>query len=235
MKIRIGLVVVLAAFALTALALTSLPGMAQDLQSLAKERIAAETGLDEDLLATIFVSEENAQFILTFIYINDRTFDSKLKPELKQAIEPYRNRDAMLVLVTPAIDSYFNPLAIAFFQDRVTYRVRSSCIRRIDPEFAVGTVPSGRVTAGIILLDQLAVSGSSAFATPAPQLDTRRPFTITYIGRYSTNFALQSEATEGIELGLAVNPIGASNPLELIWLALLNLFLLLLLAFLLGV
>lgn len=233
MKIRVLLAVAVALI----LGLASLPGMAQDLQSLAKERIAAETGLDEDLLATIFVSEENAQFILTFIYIDDRTLNSKLKPELKQAIAPYKNRDAMLVLVTPAIDSYFNPMAIAFIQDRITYHVRPNSIRRIDPEFNVGTIPSGQVTAGIILLDQLTPSISNyGGALTAPQLDTKRPFTITYMGRYSADFALQPSGTgEGIELGLSVGSVGVSNPLELIWLALLNLLLLLLLAFLLGI
>ncbi|MFQ6033680.1 MAG: hypothetical protein ACE5KR_02335, partial [Candidatus Bipolaricaulia bacterium] len=101
----------------------ALPAFSQGLEELARQRIAQETGLDKDLIATMFISEENAQFILAFIYIEDRTFDSRLKPELLAAIAPYRNREAMLVLVTPAQESYFNPLLISFTQDGVTYNV----------------------------------------------------------------------------------------------------------------
>ncbi len=175
------------------------PVVGQDLGELARQRIAQETGLDEDLIATIFVSEEDAQFILAFIYINDRTFDSRLKPELLEAIAPYRHREAMLVLVTPSQESYFNPLLIAYTQDRVTYEVKLTSIRRISESFAPGTLPQGEVSAGIILLDRLESNFGPLEGEP---LQVSKPFRIGYLEKYSTNFALSSGEGGEVEWGV---------------------------------
>jgi hypothetical protein len=205
-------------------AVLALPALGGDLEELARQRIAQETGLAEDLIATLFVSEENAQFILTFIYINERTFDSRLKPELLEAIAPYRNEKAMLVLVTPARESYFNPLLITFTQDRISYRVELSAICRVNESFTVGAIPQGEVSAGVILLDKL----NPGFTLPDEGLDVRKPFKIGYMS-YATDFALSPG--EPPSLGLGVSGEG-SNLLQFLLFFLLNSLLFLLLGFL---
>jgi len=214
------------------LVLPALPASGQDLGELAKQRIAQETGLDEDLLATMFISEANAQFILTFIYIDERTFESKLRADLKAAIEPYRGREAMLVLITPARESYFNPLLISFTQDRVTYKVKWTSIRRISESFGPGTLPAGEVSAGVILLGELepelGAGVELGLLGGGQRLDARRPFTINYMERYHADFSLRSSG-EPLELGLS----GEGGLLELLLIQLLNLLLFFLLAFLL--
>jgi len=204
------------------------PAFSQGLEEAARQRIAQETGLDEDLIATMFISEENAQFILAFIYIEDRTFNSRLKPELLAAIAPYRDREAMLVLVTPARESYFNPLLISFTQDRLTYNVKLTSIRRIDESFTAGTLPAGEVSSGIILLDRLE---SRSGLVPGGGLETSRPFQISYLGRYTANFALSPG--EPLDLGIGIGG-GEENTglLQLLLFGLLNFLLLLLLSFL---
>jgi hypothetical protein len=187
---KVGFIVLL----LVALAF---PAFGQDLGELARQRIAEQTGLDQDLIATLFVSEENAQFILTFIYINERTFDSRLNPELLEAIAPYRQREAVLVLVTPTQESYFSPLLVSFSQDRFTYEVKGANIRGISESFLQGTLPKGEVSAGVILLDSL---GSNLGPRESKELEVSDPFKITYSGQYSTVFALSSG--ERHELGL---------------------------------
>jgi hypothetical protein len=182
----------------------ALPAFGQGLEELVRQRIVQETGLDKDLIATMFVSEDNAQFILTFIYIEDRTFNSRLKPELLAAIAPYRNREALLVLVTPARESYFNPLLISFIQARVTYDVRLTSIRRIDESFTVGSLPAGEVSSGIILLDRLE---SRSGLVPGGGLEASKPFQISYMGRYTADFALSPG--EPLDLGLGIG--GESN------------------------
>lgn len=177
------------AFTVLLLVALALPTFGQDLGELARQRIAKQTGLDQDLIATLFVSEENAQFILTFIYINERTFDSRLNPELLEAIAPYRQREAMLVLVTPAQESYFSPLLISFSQDRFTYDVKGTSIRGISESFVLGTLPKGEVSAGVILLDRL---GSNFGPREGRELEVSDPFKISYSGKYSTGFALSS-------------------------------------------
>jgi hypothetical protein len=205
-------------------ALLVVPVFGEGLEEVARQRIAEETGLDEELIATLFVSEESAQFILTFIYIDDRLFSSRLKPELLEAVMPYRNREAMLVLVTPARESYFNPFLITFTQDWVSYRAQANAIRRVNESFAVGTIPQGEVSAGVILLRELEPELSPM---PAEGLDVQRPFTISY-SSYTTSFALRSQPSVGISLGLDVG----SGLLQLLLFGLLQILLLLLFGFL---
>lgn len=202
----------------------ALPVFGQGIEELARQRIAEETGLDEDLIATLFVSEESAQFILTFIYVDERVFNSRLKPELLEAIMPYRNDAAMLVLVTPARESYFNPFLITFTQDRISYRVELSAIRRVTESFKVGTIPQGEVSAGVILLGELEPE-----LTPMPveRLDVQKPFTISYNG-YTTNFALRAEPSLGVGLEMELR----SDLLQLLLFGLLQILLLLLFGFL---
>jgi hypothetical protein len=88
------------------------------------------------------------------------------------------------------------------------------------------------VSAGIILLDKL--EPEFALLPPAGEgLDVRKPFKINYLGRYSADFALSSG--EPLDLGLGVSGESDTNMdlLQSLLLYLLNLFLLLLLSFLL--
>lgn len=207
------------------------PALGASLEELARQRIVQETGLDPDLVATIFVSEENAQFILTFIYINDRTFNSRLKPELLEAIAPYRGQKAMLVLVTPARESYFNPWLITFSQGGVDYHVVPGATRQINGGFKIGTLPAGEVAAGVILLAWLepGPSPGQGFDLGSHQgqgLDVSRPFTVGYL-HYTANFALSAEPAPAFGPGL-----GQGDLLQLLLYGLLNLLLFLLLGFL---
>ncbi|MGQ9601335.1 MAG: hypothetical protein ACUVQU_07370 [Candidatus Bipolaricaulia bacterium] len=204
----------------------ALPALGASLEELARQRIVQETGLDPDLVATIFVSEENAQFILTFIYINERTFNSRLKPELLEAIAPYRGQKAMLTLVTPARESYFNPGLITFSQGGVEYHVAHGATRQINEGFKAGTLPTGKVAAGVILLERLEPSLGSSREATSLGLDVSRPFTIGYMS-YTTNFALSAEPA--LAFGLEV---GYSDLLQLLLYGLLNLLLFLLFGFL---
>jgi hypothetical protein len=69
------------------------------LEELAKQQIAQKTGLDPNLLATLFVTDGENQFILAFVYITEQTMQSQLKADLKQAIAPYVNKRALLTLL----------------------------------------------------------------------------------------------------------------------------------------
>ncbi len=202
----------------------ALPALGASLEELARQRIVQETGLDPDLVATIFVSEENAQFILTFIYINERTFNSRLKPELLEAIAPYRGQKAMLALVTPARESYFNPGLITFSQGGVDYHVARGATHQVNEGFKTGTLPTGKVAAGVILLERL--EPSLGRESTSLGLDVSRPFTIGYMS-YTTNFALS--AGPALAFGLEV---GRGDLLQLLLYGLLNLLLFLLFGFL---
>jgi hypothetical protein len=152
-------------------------GQAQTaLEEWAKQQISDKTGIDPNLLATLFVTDSADQFILAFVYITEETLQSNLKPEIKQAIAPLVGQRAMLTLVVPTRTSNFNPLEISFAQDGLTYLIGSSQISPITEDFQAGQLPPNEVSAGVLLLPV--------------GLDVNRPFEIHYRGSFSTTFSI---------------------------------------------
>lgn len=154
------------------------------LENAATRRISQETGIPQDLIRTLFVEESNSQFILAFIYINEQTLNGELKPDIKTAITPFVNRNALLILAVPARASFFDPFAISFVQNIFRVSVDSSMITPITTDFTTGTLASGVVSAGIIALDTRVL--------------LNQPFQVQYNASFSATFALTPEAQNTI-------------------------------------
>lgn len=160
------------------------------LEASATRRISQETGIPQQFIRTLFVESQDAQFILAFIYINEQSANSDLKPELKTAIAPFVNRNALLVLVVPARRSSFDPLEISFVQNIFRVSVDGSMITPVTPDFAQGTLSSGTVSAGVIALDSRVL--------------VNQPFEVRYTNAFSAMFDLNPKADSTV-----TNPIGS--------------------------
>jgi hypothetical protein len=159
------------------------PGQAQTaLEEWAKQQISEKTGIDPDLLATLFVTEGSNQFILAFVYITEEVLESNLKSDLKQAIAPYVGRNAMLTLVLPTRPSHFDPLDITFSQGGLVFLIDPNGIHAITEDFKAGQLEANAVSAGVIELP----SG----------IDVPRPFQIQY-RTHETTFSLGGSAGPG--------------------------------------
>lgn len=182
------------------------------IEELAKQQIAQKTGLDPNLLATLFVTDGENQFILAFVYVNEQTMQSQLKPELKQAIAPYVNKRALLTLLAPAKTSFFDPTRINFEQGQARFLLSEQSIVKVTPDFGAGKFESGTVSAGIVLLND--------------GLDLGKPFRI-YYGPQSTVFSLTGQT-------LPAQPNPFAQLLFFLQFLFLNILLLFLIPFLLG-
>jgi len=81
-----------------------------------RARFARETGLDIDLVGVIQVDVGGTELTIVFVFINERTFASKISPSLRSRLLPYVGQNA--VYVNPNIKSIvsqfdFDPLGIA--------------------------------------------------------------------------------------------------------------------------
>lgn len=182
------------------------------IEELAKQQIAQKTGLDPNLLATLFVTDGENQFILAFVYVNDQTMQSQLKAELKQAIAPYVNKRALLTLLAPAKPSFFDPTRINFEQGQARFLLSEQSIVKVTSDFGAGKFESGTVSAGIVLLND--------------GLDLGKPFRI-YYGPQSTVFSLTGQT-------LPAQPNPFAQLLFFLQFLFLNILLLFLIPFLLG-
>ena len=64
------------------------------------EQISWETGLDQDLFATMQIELQGREVAVFFVYLNDRAFDSNISPGLAEKLQPFANRNALYVNVT---------------------------------------------------------------------------------------------------------------------------------------
>ncbi|HED03865.1 MAG TPA: hypothetical protein ENI60_03750 [Candidatus Fraserbacteria bacterium] len=162
------------------LGLVSFNGSAQNaLEQLAKQQISQKTGINPNLIATLFVTKDQDQFVLAFVYINQAVMQSKLKPELKTAIAPFVGQKALLTLVVPTRRSFFSPLKLSFQQGALSYLIAADSVHPVADKFEAGFFEANTVRAGVILLPSA--------------IDISQPWQITYDGSFSTTFSL-SEA-----------------------------------------
>ena len=175
----------------------------------AKQQISEKTGIDPNLLATLFATDGSDQLILAFVYITQEVLESHLKADLKQAIAPFVGQKAMLTLVIPTRHSHFSPMDISFSQGGLVYLISQSQIYPITNDFQAGELEANAVNSGVIVLPE--------------GLDMSRPFEITY-RTHTTTFSLSGSGNEA--------PSAPSGLLELF---LQFIFLLFLFPFLLGI
>jgi hypothetical protein len=86
-------------------------GLAED-----RDRFAAETGLDVDLVNLVQVDVGGTELTVVFVFINDRTFDSRISASLRAALLPYLGRNALYVnpnVKSIESQSSFDPLEVS--------------------------------------------------------------------------------------------------------------------------
>jgi hypothetical protein len=209
MRVFIALLIVVGA-----LGLLSPWGVAQTaLEEWAKLQISEKTGIDPNLLATLFVTDGSDQLMLAFVYITQEVLESNLKPEIKQAIASYVDQRALLALVVPTRLSSFSPLEISFSQNGIVYLINAAQVHPITEDFKPGQLEANVVSAGVI---ELPVG-----------INMQQSFEIRYRGSFSTTLAVTSTAP-------ATGTPAATIPFPLLFLLQLLLFFFLF-PFLLGI
>jgi len=193
---RSSLLILTVGILLTVLA--AMPAYGQSpLEQWAENQISEKTGIDPQLLATLFVTTNDSQFILSFVYINEEVMQSNLREELKESIRPYVGQRAMLAMIVPTQQSVFQPTSISFVQNDASFLMSASTIHPITDDFKAGPVPTQEVNAGVLELPQ--------------GLDLNQPFTIKYQSDFQTSFSLQPPSNSGIGGSQGPQPVDRSE------------------------
>jgi len=157
------------------------------------EQILAQTGLDSDLVAMLTVEQGQNKFLLVFVYIEERTLSSNVRPEVAQAIAPYVGQNALLIWGYSEGGAVFDPGAIWFAQGETTITLSPEVLVPIEGDLASGTIPAMAPVAAVLVLGE--------------GIDPAQPFEIHYgdmaMASMAVNVALaqataeaQSQATE---------------------------------------
>jgi len=165
-----------------------------------RERFAQETGLDLDLIGVVQVEVDGIELTVAFVFINERTFNSKISAELRAALLPYVGRNAFYV--NPSIEQVVSQFGFSPFEIFVRQVGEASFIPgsaswiEITPGFASGWFevnPSGPDRG----------SGSEGILVLDGAIDSTRPLDLIYRGQEA-----------GFEIGTTVfpSPAGPAAP-----------------------
>ena len=180
-----------------------------------RERFAQETGLDLDLIGVVQVEVGGVELTVTFVFINERTFSSKISAELRVALLPYVGRNAFYV--NPSIEqvvsqSGFSPYEIS---------VRPSGEASFTPDFASWDEITPGFTSGRFEVNPSGPdrgSGSEGILVLDDAIDATRPLDLIYRGQEAhfeigAAFAATSSGTVPPAAAASHEPIDVA-PLE---------------------
>ncbi len=143
----------------------------------ARQDFAQETGLDPSLIGVIQTDVGGAQMTIVFVFVNERALDSRVSPTLRETLLPYIGRNALYVNpgVRSVVDRFdFDPQAIAVqAEGGQRFVPPASAWVEITPGFLTGAFqvnPAGASQG----------SGSEGVLVLGGEIDSAKPFTVTY-------------------------------------------------------
>ena len=174
-------------------------------------QFANETGLDFDLINVIQVDVGGVELTVVFVYINERTFSSKISPALRETLQPYIGRNAFYV--NPSVEGVvsqfaFAPTAVALAQPGAgTMTPSLEDWVEITPGFLVGrfeTNPAGPDKG----------SGSEGILVLGDRLDPESPFELLYGGQ-RVAFDLGVPTPAGSPQGSGTSAWASQDPVDI--------------------
>jgi len=172
-----------------------------------REQFAQETGLDVDLVNLVKVDVGGTELTIAFVYINERTFQSKISPRLSELLRPYLGQNA--IYVNPSVEHItstfpFDPLALSVMQAGTTSTIPVDSWHELTVGFLAGRFevnPSGPSQG----------SGSEGVVVFADAIDGQAPFDLIYAGaRASFDVGTTPAAT----FGAPTSAVAAHDPIE---------------------
>ena len=142
-------------------------------------QVASQTGLDSDLFSVLTVDVEGTELAILFVYISERTFESRISPNLRQVLLPYVGQNALYVnpTVKQVVERFdFVPEQCTIGQEGVSFfaPTRGNWVEITDG-FLNGTFhvnPAGASHG----------SGSAGVLVLGERIDPARPFWVSYRG-----------------------------------------------------
>jgi len=176
-----------------------------------RARFARETGLDIDLVSVVQVDVDGIELTIVFVFINDRTFASKISPALRAQLLPYVGQNA--VYVNPNIKSVvsefdFDPLGMAVRPaSGESFRPTRDAWTEITEGFLEGRFemnPAGAAQG----------SGSEGILVLGETIDPTASFELLYNGERAS-FSIDATSATGATAGTGLAAATASHePIE---------------------
>jgi len=166
------------------------------------EQLASKTGLAPDLFSELTVTVNGTDLGIFLVAVDQRAFDSRVSPALRQTLGPYVGQNALYVNATvkEVVSSFpFDPDRLTVTQDgKPAFVPVPSDWVEITPGFLEGRFtenPAGTSYG----------SGSEGVLIMGDHIDITEPFTVSYAGQ-QTGFALRPQTAADVQTGSSVAP-----------------------------
>ncbi|MFP4646720.1 MAG: hypothetical protein ACLFN4_03740 [Candidatus Acetothermia bacterium] len=153
-----------------------------------KRGVESELGVDKDLCTVIDLEYKGHDLVIIAAFINERTLESDLDPEILEAMEKYVGQNAVFIsAVAQTKDGNFNPNSLRFHQDGDSVGVSS--VEGITEDFGQGKLPEGMNVMG----DQF--WGSKGIVVFDDRVNPEQPFEVEY-GNARRQLSIRGSAQE---------------------------------------
>ena len=180
-----------------------------------RDQFAQETGLDPDLVSVVKVDVNGTELTIVFVFINERTFQSRISAELSAHLQPYVGQNA--IYVNPSVDAIVSSFAfdqqlISIQQLDVTSFPAWEAWDEITPGFLSGRFevnPSGPSQG----------SGSEGVVILGDLIDPELPFNVLYAGQRASFELGSPSAPAAVAQGTPGSPTAAAqshDPVEVV-------------------
>lgn len=147
-----------------------------------REEFARQAGLDSDLVGLIQLDVDGVQLTVVFVFVNERTFASRISPALREELLPYLGKNAIYVNpnVKEVVSQFdFSPLSLTVGQGGEAFTPAASDWVEITPGFLTGAFE-------VNPLGPEHGSGSEGVLVLGDAVDPSRPFSLSYMGETVT-------------------------------------------------
>ncbi|MFC2107897.1 hypothetical protein ACFLS5_00365 [Candidatus Bipolaricaulota bacterium] len=178
-----------------------------------RDQFAQETGLDPDLVNLVKLDVNGTELTIVFVFINERTFQSKISAELSEHLRPYVGQNA--IYVNPSVEAIvnsftFDPQLVSVQQSGGTSLPPWEAWDEITPGFLTGRFevnPSGPSQG----------SGSEGVVILGDLIDPQLPFDVLYAGQRASFNIGSTPAPPTVAQGTTGSPTAATqshDPIE---------------------
>jgi len=179
-----------------------------------RDQFAEETGLDRDLVNLVKVQVGGTELTVTFVFINERTLQSRISAELAAVLRPYIGQNA--IYVNPSIDAVvntfdFEPRLISVDQSGVILSPSLDSWHEITSGFLAGLFvvnPSGPSQG----------SGSEGVLILGDSINSQLPFSVQYAGQWAS-FAIGATPIASQTSGSPTAAVQSHEPIDVLPLA----------------
>ncbi len=176
----------------------------------APDQIAAKTGLDQDLFATLETTVNGTSLAVFLVAVTDRCLQSKVSEKLRGILQSYVGKNVLYV--NPTVENVVSSFPFDTSKFMVSQEGKPSFVPTVDNWVEI----SDGFLSGVFVTNPGGASygsGSEGLLLMDGHIDITKPFTVSYAGELAT-FSIRSYETPGSFTSPSIASSSSQTPVD---------------------